>query len=60
MDQKQFSTAFEKALKPKIAKEFNLSPLKQSFHVDFITDQGNLIELKLRRIGTIEKVRVLH
>jgi len=50
MNQKQFSTAFEKILKPRIAEEFNLSPLKQSFHVDFITDQGNLIELKLRRM----------
>ena len=49
MDQHSFSTAFEKRLKPAVASDLGLSPCGQKFNVDYVTLDGNLVELKLRK-----------
>lgn len=50
MDQHRFATSFESRIKPAIAKELGLRSLKQSRNVDYATKNGNLIELKLRKV----------
>ncbi|MBN2202749.1 MAG: hypothetical protein JW700_00990 [Candidatus Aenigmarchaeota archaeon] len=55
MNKKSYSTKLDNALKPVIAKDLGIRPLNQNFNIDYISGNGNMIELKIRRFRENEK-----